>query len=186
MDLKRHSNLEGLHAFLSPSKYHWIKYDEEKLDRVFTTAMAAQRGNELHDLARDLIRLGQKLPANGKTMSMYVNDAIGYRMTPEQKLYYSPNCFGTADALRFHKNILRIFDLKTGVIEASVRQLEVYAAIFCLEYEFKPFEIDIDLRIYQLDEMRKYECDPDEIMHIMEKIKQLDKRIEFLKEEARL
>ena len=31
MNWNRHSDLEGSHAFLSASKYHWINYDADKL-----------------------------------------------------------------------------------------------------------------------------------------------------------
>jgi hypothetical protein len=37
---------------------------------------------------------------------MYVNDAIGYQMTPEQPIYYSENCVGTADAISFKNDFL--------------------------------------------------------------------------------
>lgn len=179
-----HSQLVGRHAFLSASKYHWTNYDEEKLDRVYLTALAAQRGTELHELAHNLIRLGVKLQRSKKTLNMYVNDCIGYRMTPEQILYYSDNAFGTADAIAFRKNVLRIADLKTGATPTSERQLEVYAALFCLEYRFKPFDLDIELRIYQNDEIAIFEADPDVIAHIMDKIITFDKRIEAIRREA--
>jgi hypothetical protein len=183
MNFNKHLNLVGRHAFLSASKYHWINYNEDKLDFAFTAAMAAQRGTELHSLAHDLIRLGVKLPKSSKTMNLYVNDAIGYRMTPEQPLFYSENAFGTAD-VAFRRQQLRIHDLKTGVTSTSEHQLEVYAALFCLEYRFKPFEIEIELRIYQNDEVRIYEADPDDIFHIMDKIITFDKRITAMREEA--
>lgn len=184
MKFNPHYNLIGKHAFLSASQYSWTNYSDEKLDARFVTAMAAQRGTELHALAHDLIRLGVKLPRSPKTLNMYVNDAIGFRMTPEQVLYYSDNCFGTADAISFRKNHLRVSDLKTGVTPTSERQLEVYAAIFCHEYRVKPAEIDIELRIYQNDDVRIYEGDYDVITHIMSKIVTFDKRIEALKAEA--
>lgn len=184
MNFNKHLNLAGTHAFLSASKYHWINYDEEKLDRAFAAAMAAQRGTELHAFAHEAIRLGIKLRGSTKTLNQYVNDAIGFRMTPEQVLYYSDNCYGTADAISFKKNHLRISDLKTGVTPTSEHQLEVYAAIFCLEYRFKPFDISIELRIYQNDEIRIYEADPDVIAHIMDKIITFDKRITAMRLEA--
>lgn len=184
MIFNRHSAFVGQHAFLSASKYHWINYDEEKLDRAFVAAMAAQRGTELHAFAHEAVRLGVKLPRSQKTLSLYVNDAIGFRMTPEQVLFYSENCFGTADTIGFRRNVLRISDLKTGVTPTSEHQLEVYAALFCLEYKFKPFEIEIELRIYQNDEVRVYEGDPDVIFHIMDKIVTFDKRIRAMREEA--
>jgi hypothetical protein len=179
-----HSELAGQHAFLSPSKYHWINYDEEKLVRVFTARMASQRGTDLHNFALEAIRLGVKLPKSPKTLHLYVNDAIGFRMKPEQILYYSPNAFGTADTISFRRNKLRIHDLKTGLHPCSVHQLEVYAALFCLEYKFKPMQIKMELRIYQNNEVQMYEPDPDEITHIMDKIVTFDKRINELRLEA--
>lgn len=185
MNLNRHSpTLVARHATLSPSNYHWINYDDDKMAKAFYAQEAAARGSRLHDLAQRLIVESVKLPDTRQTLSLYVNDCIGYRMTPEQILFYSENCFGTADACGFKNNTLRIFDLKTGVNEASMKQLEVYAALFCLEYRFRPFDIKMDLRIYQNDEARVYEPDPDDIFHIMEKIKYLDKLINTLKEEV--
>lgn len=184
MQFNNHSNLVGKHAFLSPSTYHWINYTEDKMDARFISAMAAQRGTEMHQLAHDCIRLGVKLPSTKKAINLYVNDAIGFRMTPELPLYYSDNCFGTADTLSFRRNKLRVHDLKTGITPASEHQLEVYAALFCLEYKFKPFEIDIEMRIYQREESIIYDADPGVIAHIMDKIITFDKRITALKLEA--
>lgn len=184
MDFNRHSLLEGRHAFLSASKYHWIRYSDEKLAATYMTARAAQRGSDLHDLASDLIRLGVKLPNNKQTLNHYVNDAIGYRMNPEQMLVYSDNAFGTADAISFKKGKLRIHDLKTGVTPTSFDQLEVYAAFFCLEYMVKPFEIETELRIYQNDECSIFVPDPDSTTHIMDKIVTFDKIIDSIKSEV--
>lgn len=183
MNFNKHSNLEGQHAFLGASKYHWINYDEEKLVNTYTKFLATLKGTELHDFACKCIRLGIKLPKNNKTLNAYVNDAIGYKMTPEQPLYYSDNCFGTADAISFKQNTktLRIHDLKTGVSPVSMHQLEIYAAIFCLEYRVDPFEIQIELRIYQSDNVDIYEPKPDTIRYIMDKIILFDKEIEKLK-----
>lgn len=182
MNFREHYNLQGKHAFLSPSSYHWINYTEDKLTERFTTAMAAARGTALHELANDAITLGVPLADNGQTISLYVNDAIEYGMTPEQVLYYSDNCFGTADAISFQNGFLRIHDLKTGTTQTSEHQLEVYAAIFCLEYGHSPFDLTIETRIYQSDEVRIYEPDPGDIIHIMDTIIQFDKRIELLKD----
>ena len=184
MIFNTHSELVGRHAYLSASKYHWTNYTDEKLEATYRTAMAAQRGTELHELASELIRLGVKLPRTQKTLNMYVNDALGYRMEPEQVLAYSINAFGTADAVSFKKNLLRIHDLKTGVTPASMRQLEIYAAFFCLEYKFKPAEIDIELRIYQNDEVQIHNPDPHDVTIIMDRVVTFDKKIELLKLEA--
>lgn len=183
MNFNSHSNLASAHALLSPSNYHWVNYDEDKMDRVYHAAMTARRGTELHELAHRLIKLGVNLPDNGQTLSMYVNDAIGFRMTPEQILFYSVNCYGTADCISFNeeKKKLRIADLKNGVNEASMTQLEIYAAIFCLEYGRRPHEIEIELRIYQNDEVRIHTPSYDAIFHIIDKIRVFDKRIEHLR-----
>lgn len=180
-----HSRLVGAHAFLSASKYHWVNYDEDKMDRVFTAALASKRGTELHTLAHDLIRLGVKLPGNQRTLNAYVNDAIGFRMHPEMVLYYSDYAFGTADAIGFKDNYLRIHDLKTGTTRTSFTQLEVYAAFFCLEYGFAPIELDgIELRIYQNDEVQVSMGDYHEITRIMSKVKMFNARLVELSAEA--
>ncbi len=183
MNFNDHSVLVGSHAFLSGSKYHWIGYSEEKLVATYLRHLAVKKGNELHELAMNLIRLGVKLPKSKKTFNLYVNDAIGYRMTPELVLYYSINAFGTADAISFRKNFLRIHDLKTGTTPTSLHQLEIYAALFCLEYKFKPQDIDIELRIYQTDDILFSEPDPENIMNIMEKLILFDKTINQINEE---
>lgn len=172
------------HAFLSASKYHWINYSDDKLIRAFSVQEAAKRGTELHTLARDLIHHKIKLPDTSATLNLYVNDAIGFQLTPEQVLYYSENCYGTADAIGFRRNKLRISDLKTGIAQTTFKQHMVYAAMFCLEYKFKPFDIEIELRIYQSDEVRILIADPDEITHIMDKIRTFDAIIKTLREEA--
>ena len=183
MNFNQHCNLVGAHAFLGASQYHWLNYDEAKVAERYTTMMAAQKGTELHDFAATCIKLGQKLPKSRKTLNMYVNDAIGFSMRPEQVLFYSINCFGTADAISFRKNVLRIHDLKTGQVKASMSQLMIYAALFCLEYRVKPSDIKIELRIYQYDDV--FECFPeaDEIVPIMDTIIRFDKLIENTKEQ---
>jgi Protein of unknown function (DUF2800) len=184
MIFKSHSDLRGLHAFLGPSKSSWVNYDIEKLDEVWRNSQAAARGVELHALAHNLIRLGINLPKTTHTLNMYVNDAIGYRMTTEQILYYSENCFGTADAIAFRKNLLRVHDLKTGIISGNMNQLLVYASLFCLEYGIKPGEIDIELRIYQDNQAEVYNPDVDTVAHLMSKIVTFDRRIGLLKAEG--
>lgn len=183
MNFNDHSRYEGCHAFLSASNHSWVNYDEEKLIRVYSNKLAAAKGTELHDFARKAIELGIKLPNNGQTLSMYINDAIGYKMTPEQILFYSPNAFGTADAISFKKNKLRIHDLKTGVSDVSMVQLEIYAAFFCLEYDVNPKDIEIELRIYQSGQVMVDEPNPDDIYHLMDKIVTFDRCISELREE---
>lgn len=180
MNFNDHSSLQGMHALLSPSKYHWIRYDDEKITQYFINHMAVERGVRLHAYAEESINLGQKLPRSKKTLNMYVNDSIGYKMNPEQILYYSPYCFGTTDSISFEKNLLRLHDLKTGVTPAHIEQLEIYAALFCLEYNKKPKNIDMDLRIYQNDDVIYHEPDPTDVSNIMERIISGDKIINSL------
>jgi hypothetical protein len=184
MRFNSHSEYEGRHAFLSPSNYHWIDYSDDKLVDRFTSAMAAVKGTRLHDFARDAINLGIKLPRTPTTINMYVNDGIGYKMSTEQTLFYSANCFGTADTICFRRNMLRIHDLKTGKTPTSSTQLEVYAALFCLEYGIKPLDIEMEFRIYQSDEARIYPGDPVQILRIMSRIKIADQQINNLRLEA--
>ena len=178
-----HSRYEGMHAFLGASKYHWINYDEVKVASAYTNFLATQKGTELHAFAAQCIRLGQKLPKSKKTLNMYVNDAIGFRMTPEQILFYSPNCFGTADTISFRDGYLRIHDYKSGVVPAHMEQLEIYNALFCLEYRVKPTDIHTELRLYQNNEVLFYNPEPDDIFRIMDKIISFDKVISGLREQ---
>lgn len=184
MRFNPHLELAGQHAFLSASKYSWVNYSDEKLERAFASSQAARRGDQLHQLARDLINMGVKLPRSKTTMNMYVNDGIGFRMKPEQVLFYTFNAFGTADTISFRNNLLRISDLKTGITPCSFRQLEIYVALFCLEYMVKPHEIEIELRIYQNDDVQLHVPDPDVIVHIMDRMVTFDKMIDKMREEA--
>ena len=184
MNFNKHYSLEGKHAFLGASKYHWINYDEDKLINSYTKYQATLNGTILHDFACQCITLGQKLPKSQKTLNMYVNDAIGFKMKPEQVLYYSDNCFGTADAIMFRNNLLRIHDLKTGVTRAHMEQLEIYAALFCLEYNKKPSDIDMELRIYQNNEIIVHNPTVEDILPIMDKIITFDKLIDRMKMEG--
>ncbi len=181
MNFYRHSDLEGQHAFLGASKFHWIRYDETKLADSYAKFIATQKGTELHAFAAQCIRLGQKLPKSKKTLNMYVNDAIGFKMTPEQPLFYSENCFGTADAISFRKNHLQIHDLKTGTIPAHMEQLLIYAALFCLEYQVKVSEITIELRIYQGNDILVCVPTAEDVVQVIDKIVKFDKVINKIK-----
>lgn len=183
MNFNKHSEYDGLHAFLSPSKYHWLGYDEEKLAATYKKAVAAQKGTELHDFACTCIKLKQKLPNVKKTLNMYVNDAIGFRMTPEQTLFFSENCYGKTDAISFRKNFLRIHDYKSGETPASMKQLETYAALFCLEYNKNPKDIGMELRIYQSDSITVHSPDGNDILVIMDKIMLFDTILNKIKME---
>lgn len=183
MNFNKHSEIEGKHAFLSASKYHWIRYDRERMSEVFHGYFAAEQGTRLHDFAAHCIRMKQKLQKKKKTLNMYVNDAVEYDMTAEQPLYYSRNFFGTADAISFHNGMLRIHDYKSGTIPAHEEQLYVYAALFCLEYDVNPEDIDIECRIYQNDDILIFNPEPAVIREIMSKAAEFDELIETIRKE---
>ena len=183
MNFINHSNLEGLHAVFSPSQCSWLRYDDEKAIEVYSNKKAAELGTRLHEWAKTTIDLKLKQPRSKKTIYMYVNDAIGFKMDTEVVLYYSDRFFGTADAICFRDNILRIHDLKTGKTSVHIEQLEIYAALFCLEYKVKPSDIGIELRIYQNNEVLYHNPEPEEIKDIMDKIVYLDKILEKYEKE---
>lgn len=174
MEFNRHSTLEGLHAPFSASSSSWLRYSDEKALDVYLNKKASERGTRMHAWAKETIDLGIKQPRSKKTIYAYVNDAIGFKMDTEVVLFYSIRFFGTADAISFRNNVLRIHDLKTGKREAHIEQLMVYAALFCLEYKVKPESIEIELRIYQNDEILYHKPEPEEVREVMNKIVHLD------------
>ena len=178
MNFNRHSELIGKHAFLSPSKYTWLGYSRDQLRQSYMNSMAAARGTKLHALAKELIEEGIKVRGNKQTFAAYVNDAIGYGMTPEQPLYFSDNCFGTADSIYYKNGLLRIHDYKSGVTPAHMEQLEIYAALFLLEYErvlgMRPDKVKTELKIYQSDDVLEESPEPERIEQIMNDIRQKD------------
>lgn len=183
MNFNKHSKLAGKHAFLSASKYAWIRYDADKIATLYSNHIAAAEGTKLHDLAAKCIEMKQPLPDRPLTLNMYVNDAIAFKMTPEVTLYYSENAFGTADSIFFDGLHLRIHDLKTGTTPASFDQLLVYTSFFCLEYDVDPASIDIVLRIYQNNECFEKIPTLSEIIPIIDKIVLFDSIIEQINNE---
>ena len=175
MIFNRHENLEGLHAPFGASKSSWLRYDDNKAVIVFQNMRAAEVGTRLHEWAKTTIDLGIKQPRSKKTIYNYVNDAIGFKMSTEVVLFYSPYFFGTADSISFRNNFLRIHDLKTGTTPVHMEQLLIYAALFCLEYKIKPGEIQIECRIYQNDDILVANPTAEDIVPIMDKIIHLNK-----------
>ena len=183
MNFKTYSYLDGKHSALSPSSYIWMRKNEDEFIQTYKNMKAKEKGTKMHNIAKQLIEEGIKLPKTHKTFNMYVNDAIGFRMRPEVVLRYSDRAFGTADTIRFDKNFLRIHDLKTGVTPAHIEQLYGYAAYFCLNYNIKPGDIESELRIYQNDEIYMEKPDASIILPIMDKIIQFDKIMADIDEE---
>ena len=155
---------DGEHAFLGASNHAWYNYDDEKLVRIYINKLAASRGTAIHALACSLIKLKVKLPENGSTLSLYVNDAIKLGLRPEEKLFYSKFAYGTADCIDFKDGILRVSDLKTGKTKVSFLQLMIYAALFFLCYPEIPLKNvkKIELRIYQNNEILEENPEPSE------------------------
>lgn len=183
MNFNKHFEIEGKHAFLSPSSYHWLNYDDDKLIETFSNEKAKERGTRLHAFAESAIRDKIKLARYKKTLYMYVNDAIGFNMTPEQPLKYSNNCFGTTDAISCRDNQLKIKDLKTGTTPAHMEQLLIYAALFFLEYNLDPREFMTELSIYQNDDVQVMEPLVEDIREVMDIIKHDDELLEKVKKE---
>ena len=180
MIFTKHSNLEGLHAPFGASQSAWLRYDDEKILATYNNMKAKEMGTRLHAWAKETIDLGIKQPRSKKTIYAYVNDAIGYKMDTEVVLFNSPRFFGTADSICFRNGTLRIHDLKTGVTKVHMEQLMIYAALFCLEYKIKPTDIEIELRIYQSDEVLYHNPAAEDIKSIMDRIIYLDKMLERL------
>lgn len=209
MNFNQHSDLEGRHAFLGASRFSWLNYDAEKLKLVYKSQYANIMGTILHDLAHRCIKNKVKLSKGDRhlitltllengipqglinandildTLVPFVNDALGFRMETEQILYYTENAFGTADVISFRDNFLRIHDYKSGIAPVHMEQLRIYAALFCLEYNAKPENIKIELRIYQKGEILYEEPDPKLIREIMNKIIDSDRLLRKIKEEER-
>ena len=183
MKFNNHYNLQGLHAAFPASQSSWLRYDDEKALEVYDNRRAAEMGSKLHAWVKDTIDLGIKQPRSKKTIYAYVNDAIGFKMDTVVVLFYSERFFGTADAICFRNGKLRIHDLKTGKTPVHMEQLMVYAALFCLEYKVKPGEIEMELRIYQNDEILHFEPTAEDILPIMDKIVHLDKLLVSMEEE---
>lgn len=212
MNFNEHSNLRGRHAIFSPSSYYWINDTEEDAIRRYCSSFASSVGTALHAMAENYIRYNVKMTRFDKkqipltlltagipaivvdrlpiddifeTIMMYVNDCIGFRMTPEVVLYYSDLSFGTTDAISFDERslILRINDLKTGTTQAKIDQVVIYDALFRLEYcpllRIRPEDIQSELRIYQTGEIQQCNPSSDDVIFVMEQIKTLNKIKEF-------
>ena len=207
-----HKELEGKHAFLGASNYHWIGWNDQTFQEHYYNQYATQAGTAIHKLAHDCIvsriRIG-KHDKNLVDMTLYhayvpldccdssdflnnlipfVNDAIGFHMSSEVILYYNPECFGTTDAISFNEieKVLRIHDLKTGAIPAHVEQLLIYAALFCLEYHKNPTQFVTELRIYQSGQVAIFNPTPEEIEKYMDLIVMRTKTIQaYLEQEGK-
>jgi len=175
------------HAIFAPSNVYWLGYDVDKAVEYYKSMKAKEWGTRLHAHAAEAIQL--RTPFSGKgTLARYVNDAIKFGMDVETRLYYSPLFFGTADSILVdRKGNLRIHDLKTGLkIPGSMKQLYINDAVYCLDYQIEPRDINHELRIYQWDDVVIDKPDPTEIKDIMNKIKLFDQTITDLEDKGEL
>jgi hypothetical protein len=185
MNFNNHSDLANKHAFLSASSYHWLNYTPEKLETIYRNHRAKEEGTVLHAFAAMAVEKRIRLANMRKALNMFVNDAIGYKMQPEQVLYYSDNSFGTADAISFKDSLLRIHDLKTGVTKVSFKQLDIYCALFCLEYGVDPRTIQMEQRIYQGNGFEVNIPEPLYIRDVMNTIEEFDILLDNIKQTIR-
>lgn len=148
---------------------------------------AKELGSELHSVAELNIKHGLML-AGESSLAMYVNDAIKLNMSPEVLLYFSKWFYGYADSICLdHDNWLRVHDLKTGLKPASMTQLYIYNALFCLDYSIEPEKLNgIEDRIYQNDQVFIDQPDPQLIKNIMIKMISANATLEDLVERGEL
>lgn len=207
-----HKDLEGKHAFMGASNYHWVNYDNITFENRYYSQFAQTIGTAIHKLAHDCIVSRMRLNKHDThliEMTLYkayvpreaydpnlilenlipfVNDAIGFHMSSEILLYYNNYCFGTTDAIGYYEKekILRIHDYKNGINQADMRQLYIYAALFCLEYHVNPKSLKlIECRIYQNLEVVIDNPTPDIIQDYMDKIENRSELIQiFLEREG--
>lgn len=134
-------------------------------------SMGKKDGKNYISYADKMIKAMDYLPPEvWYTVKQYINDAVGYKMTPEQPLLYCEVVFGTADTISFRNGLLRIHDLKTGSLPAKMEQLEIYAALACLEYKLKPSDILMELRIYQNGQVLVHQPTVEDILPIVDQI----------------
>lgn len=199
---------DGAHAIFAPSKKLLSRKEltEEQIYKLLRSKYAAQIGTEIHALAARLIEEKQPITKAGvralifddlyqahiprsliqpdeylDTVIPYIKDAIGFDMKSEVPIVYNyPIAFGTADAIKFNpvKGELRIHDLKTGELKASLDQLIEYAAYFFLEYHLNPANVHVILSIYQGGEIITGEPMASDILPIMDRAVTLTKYVE--------
>ena len=152
MQWNDHKQLEGKHAFLGASNFHWVNWNDQTFENRYYSQFSTTIGTAIHALAHDCILNRTKLNKHDRhlieitlyhayipkdaydpddilmNLIPFVNDAIGYHMSSEILLYYNNYCFGTCDAISFSEKerILRIHDLKTGTTPAHMEQLLIY------------------------------------------------------------
>lgn len=213
MTFTKHSDKVGKHAMLSPSSWRWVRDTPDELIKRLASQYMPVIGTNLHEIACKHIKYCIKmnkydrknvlleLLAKGvpsiildaldfdlifENLMLYVNDCIGFKMTPEVVLMYSDNMWGSTDAICFDEraHMLRIHDYKSGFGQVYMEQVMIYEALFCLEYQVRPEDIENELRIYQANSILYHNPTPDEINEIMDQIVMGDRILQQLKQEG--
>jgi len=185
MQFNEHWDLIGKHATLGASSYNWLGYSKDKMHATYLNNKAKEKGTELHAIASSLIKNNIKVAKLKNAFNQFVNDAIGFKLHSEQVLVYSFNAFGTADAISFKDGELRIHDLKTGISKPSFKQLIIYAALFCLEYDISPMKINMITRLYQGNGFTEYIPTGEEVQEAMDQMVEMNQVIEEASKEYR-
>ena len=162
MIFNKHSELEGRHAILSPSKHYWLNYDDEGLMRNYISSFATDIGTLVHEYASD--RIKYRLPIdieneeakNGLLMHLLKN-GIPFRVIDLDRLFY---------------NLVPYVNDAIGYRMASMDQLLCYAGLFFLEYkrDYRPQTMKVELRIYQNQEVLVNQPSSEEVKAVMDKI----------------
>lgn len=162
------------HAKLSPSSAHrWVPCTAsvgyiEELGLTSTSSIYADEGTDAHALAVPLLNQSAPPPADPEMLAyvrgyvewvqFFVKKATKQTLWVERRvsLFYSPEDYGTSDAVVWGKNFIFIGDLKYGAgvsVEAvGNKQLAIYAESVVREieeiFEVRP-DMPVILGIYQ-------------------------------------
>ncbi len=142
------------------------------LVKSFKTFLFVRNYSEAYGLSKtgaDLLEAVRTIPQEVfETVKLYVNDSVMCQMTPEEELIFTDDFWGTCDAIRFDGTNLFIFDLKTGTSPVHVEQLMIYAAYYCLANHLDPYNIKVELRIYQNVDIHVAIPEPEELHRYMQ------------------
>ena len=185
-----HKELEGKHAFMGASNYHWTNYDDITFEARYYNQFSQVIGTAIHELAHDCIVSRTKLNKHDihlielKLYKAFVpKDAYDANLILENLIPFVNDAIGYYE----RDKILRIHDYKNGVTQADIRQLYIYAALFCLEYHVNPLTLNkIECRIYQNLEVLIDNPTGEVIQFYMDKIQNRTELIKtFLEREGR-
>ena len=144
MNWNDHSRLQGQHAFLGASKYHWINYDAARIAESFVNYQAKERGTRLHAYdpynAKDFVERWctenapfgvEKVIQGAKTESVPLGELK--KLSEQRKLLFDEalmqfamgNCIALEDTNGNRKLLKRRSDQK---IDAVAAMMDAYIA----------------------------------------------------------